>query len=551
MKNIVIVGGVAGGASCAARARRLSETDRIVMFERGPHVSFANCGLPYYVGDIIEKQQSLLVATPQLFRERFRIDVRVKQEVLSIDCAAKSVLVRERETGREYREAYDALVLSPGAAPIRPSLPGLDMPGVFTLRNIPDSEAIRQWVAQKKARRAVIVGGGFIGLEMAEGLAHRGLAVTILEMQRQILPPFDAEMTVALEEHVTAKGVTLRLGEALAGVQENPSGGLRVITQKGEAIPADMVLLALGVRPESRLAKDSGLALGAYGGIAVDERMQTSDPSIWAVGDAVEIYNAVTNEKFLLALAGPANRQGRIAADNIQGRTSVFRPAQATAICKAFDLSAAMTGASEKLLQKAGMPYQKAYLHGWQHAQYYPGACPLEMKLLFAPGGGRILGAQAIGREGADKRIDIISMAMQKQATVFDLEEGEFCYAPQFGSAKDPVNMLGMIAANALRGDAPLAQWEQVDWGKDFLLDVRDREEFSQGHAGAAVNIPLADLRPEAGALPNDRCILVYCAGGQRAHYATRTLRLKGLDARNLSGGIKTYEGLRKKALSA
>jgi NADPH-dependent 2,4-dienoyl-CoA reductase/sulfur reductase-like enzyme/rhodanese-related sulfurtransferase len=541
-KRILVVGGVAGGATCAARSRRVDESAEIVVFDRGPFVSFANCGLPYYVGDVIAKEQSLLVATPALFRDRFRIDVRTDSEVVAIDRKSAEIEVRELKTGRTYRESYDALVLAPGAAPVVPPLPGLDLPGVFTLRTIPDSKKIREWIAERKARTAVVVGAGFIGLEMVENFVHRGLAVTVIELADQVLPPLDPEMARTVADWLAAKGVTLLLGEGLAGIERATSGELRVKTNAGTVLPADVVLLGLGVRPETKLAVAAGLEIGQRGGIRVDEAMRTSDPRIWAIGDAVEVRDAVTKQWTVIPLAGPANRQGRVAADSIAGREACFRGVQGTAVCGVLGLTAAMTGASEKSLKRAGVKaFEKVYLHPGHHAGYYPGAKPLHMKLIFSIPDGVVLGAQAVGEEGVDKRIDVIAMAIQKGGTVRDLEEAELCYAPQYGSAKDPVNLLGMVAVNALSGDAPLARWDDIGKSDAFVLDVRQPEEFAAGHVEGAVNVPLPELRGRLGELPREREIWAYCRVGQRSYYATRLLRQHGLQVRNLTGGYQSY----------
>ena len=546
--RILIVGGVAGGASCAARARRLSEDAEIIIFERGPYVSFANCGLPYYVGDVIPDEDDLLVATPQYLRDRFNIDARVNNEVMAIDRRKQEVEVKNIETGETYRERYDALVLSPGAAPIRPPLPGIDLPGIFSLRTIPDSRQIRDWIAEQGVKRAVIVGGGFIGLEMAENLVMRGISVSILEMLPQVMPPLDPEMAVLVQDHLVAKGVSLYLGDAVAGFEPGKNGhGIVVNTQSGEKHPCDMVVLAIGVRPEVQLAREAGLEIGARGGIRVDDRMRTSDDRIWGVGDAVEVQDTITGEWTLLALAGPANRQGRIAADVIMGRDARFRGVQATAVCKVFDMVVASTGASEKVLQRSGIDgqppgYEKVYLEPTHHVGYYPGARPIMMKLIFSIDEGRILGAQAIGEEGVERRIDVISMAIQKGATVFDLEEAEMCYAPQFGGAKDPVNIAGMTAANILRGDSPVVHWGELPGKQATVLDARTPAEFTIDHYEGAVNIPLDELRERMGELPRDDEILVYCRQGQRSYYATRLLRLNGLNARNIAGGMLAYD---------
>lgn len=542
-KRILIVGGVAGGASCAARLRRLDESAEIVLFDRGPYVSFANCGLPYYVGGVIEKESSLLIADAALFRERFNIAVHTRTEVVSIDRAAKQITVKDLESETERTESYDALVLSPGALPVRPPLPGIDLPGIFTVRSIPDSRAIRAQIDQKSARTAVVIGGGFIGLEMAENLAHRGLAVTILEKLDQVMPPLDPEVADRVAGHLVSHGITLALGEGVAGF-EQAATGLEVLTDAGRRLPADLVILAIGVRPDVRLAKEAGLALGARGGISVDASMQTSDPAIWAVGDAVEVRETVLGESMLLALAGPANRQGRIAADAICGRASQFRGVQGTAICGLFGLQVASTGASEKALRRAGVTdYEKIYLHPGSHASYYPDAKKIHLKVLFRKTDGRILGAQAVGEEGADRRIDVIAMAIQMGGTVFDLEEAELCYAPQFGGAKDPVNFAGMIAADVLRGDMPIVHWDAPTDPQTVFLDVREQHEFEHGHRDGALHIPVSELRSRLEELRDAKDIRVYCAVGQRGYLATRILVQNGLPARNLSGG---WDGFRK-----
>jgi NADPH-dependent 2,4-dienoyl-CoA reductase/sulfur reductase-like enzyme/rhodanese-related sulfurtransferase len=540
-KTIVIVGGVAGGASCATRLRRMDETAEIIVLERGPYASFANCGLPYHIGGVIADENQLLVAKGPVFKERFGIDLRTRHEVTAIDRAAKEVEIRDLAENRIHRQRYDALVLAPGAAPLRPPLPGIDLPGIFTLRNIPDTRSIKQWIFQHSAKTAVIVGGGFIGLEMAENLKHLGLDVTIVEMLPQVMPPMDPEMVTPVHDHLTERGIKLALGTAVSGFAEK-DGHLEVLTKDGPAHPADIVILAIGVRPETTLAKAAGLALGDRGGIRVDEQMRTSDPDIFAVGDAVEVRDRITGAWTLLALAGPANRQGRIAADAIYGRDVAFHGTQGTAICGIFDLAVASTGASEKVLQRAGITdYEKIYLHSGHHAGYYPGAEKIHLKLIFRTSDGLLLGAQAVGKAGVDKRIDVVAMAIQKGATVFDLEEAELCYAPQFGTAKDALNFAGMIAANHLRGDDPVLHWNGPSLAEHELLDVRDPDEFAAGHAPGARNIPLNSLRSELAQLTKDRRLAVYCAVGGRAHAAVRLLRQHGFDATNLSGGYTTF----------
>jgi NADPH-dependent 2,4-dienoyl-CoA reductase/sulfur reductase-like enzyme/rhodanese-related sulfurtransferase len=544
--RIAIVGGVAGGASCAARARRLAEEAEITIFDRGPFVSFANCGLPYYVGNVIDEVSKLLMATPALFLKRFNISVRLDCDVLSIDRERCEIEVKDLNTGQASRHGYDALVLSPGAAPIRPPLPGIDLPGIFTLRTIPDSRLIKRWIVKHGAKKAVVVGGGFIGLEMTENLVRRGLAVTVVEMMPQVMPVLDAEIAAPLHSELTRNGVTLRLGQAVTGFEPNDTGGLVVQLQDGSTETTDLVLLAIGVRPESSLAQAAGLEIGELGGIRVDDQMRTSDPRIWAVGDAVEVKDVVTGQWCLVPLAGPANRQGRIAADVIMGRPAKFRGVQATAICRVFGQTVAATGASEKALKRIGLwngpdPCEKIYLHPDHHAGYYPGAMPMTIKLLFRQIDGRILGAQAVGSEGVDKRIDVLAMAIQRQATVFDLEEAELCYSPQFGSAKDPVNLAGMIAGNVLRGDLELAHIEDLETSDMLLLDVREPLEYTAGHLNGAVNIPLSELRNRLAELPRDREICTYCLVGQRSYYAARTLMQHGFRVKGLSGGFKTF----------
>ncbi len=545
-RRVLIVGGVAGGASCAARLRRLDETVEILMFDRGPYVSFANCGLPYYVGNVISNERKLLVASREMFRERFNIEVQTETEVTGIDRNAHAITVRNMRTSETRMERYDALVLSPGAAPIRPPLPGVDLPGVFAMRNIPDSRRIRSWIADHSAKTAVVVGGGFIGLEMVENLIHRELSVTVLEKLPQVMPTLDPEMAVPLMEHLTAKGVGLHLGDGLARIEERDEGGLVVIAESGTRLPADLVILAIGVRPETTLAKDAGLVIGPRGGVVVDAQMRTSDPHIWAVGDAVEVQDVLTGQDTVLPLAGPANRQGRVAAESIAGRATNFRGVQATAVVGVLGLTVASTGASEKGLRRAGVTgFEKVYLHPGHHAGYYPGARPIHLKLLFSTPNGRILGAQALGFEGVEKRIDVIATAIQFNGTVHDLAEAELCYAPQFGAAKDPVNLAGMLAENVLNGDMPVADWLELDRTDALLLDVREPDEFVRGHIAQAINLPLSQLRSRYVDLAKDRDIWIYCAVGQRAYFAARFLTQHGYRSRNLSGGYTTYKALK------
>ena len=540
-KRIIIVGGVAGGASCATRARRLSEEAEIILVEKGPYVSFANCGLPYYVGEVIKREEALLVATPDLFKKRFNIDVRPGSEVEAIDRDNCEVEIVEAGTGRRYREKYDALVLSPGASPIRPPVPGVDLPGVFTVRNIPDIRQVKGWINKLNVRRAMVVGGGFIGLEMTENLVGLGIEVSIAEMQQQVMPLMDAEMISPVHDELRRRKVSLRLGDAVSGFEQLPDGSLSIRMKSGATDTADLVILAVGVRPETKLARECGLAIGELGGIRVDERMVTSDPKIWAVGDAVEIRDFVTGRWALMPLAGPANRQGRIAADVICGRDRTFRGGQGTMVCGLFGLQLASTGPSEKALKRAGLweDCEKVYLHPSNHATYFPGAKQMSLKLIFSKSDGRVLSAQAVGHDGVEKRIDIIAMAIQKNATVFDLEEAELCYAPQFGAAKDPINMAGMIAANVVRGDSRVAQWEELETSDAFIIDVRDSSEFKKGHVDNALNVPLNDLRARMQELPEDREIWTYCQVGQRSYYASRILSQHNFEVKSLSGGYK------------
>jgi NADPH-dependent 2,4-dienoyl-CoA reductase/sulfur reductase-like enzyme/rhodanese-related sulfurtransferase len=534
--RVIIVGGVAGGASCAARLRRLDEQAQIVMVERGSYVSYANCGLPYHVGGVIEQESSLLVATEQMFRAVFAVDCRTNCEVIGISPKQKTVELKNHATGEVATEKYDKLVLAPGAAPIRPPLPGIDLQGVFSVRTVPDARDIRAWIAAKNARRAVVVGGGFIGLEMVENLVHRGLEVTLIEKLNQVMPPLDPEMARLVERYLVKHGVRLELNDGVAGFKQTAGGSVEVLTGSGKRYPADIVILAIGVRPETALAELAGIEIGRRGGIRVDEHMRTSDPDIFAVGDAVEVRDFVTGEWTLIPLAGPANRQGRIAADVIAGRESRYRGTQGTSICQVFEAAIAQTGASEKVLAQLGdKDFEKVYIYPNSHAGYYPGAKMLAIKVVFRKSDGRLLGAQVLGEDGVAKRIDVFAMAIQMGGTVYDLEEAELCYAPPFGSAKDPVNFAGMVAANILRGDMPVCHWDSVDAG--FLLDVRNAPEVAAEPIPGALNIPLPQLRARLGELPRDREILVTCRSAQRSYYATRILMQHGYRARNISGG--------------
>jgi NADPH-dependent 2,4-dienoyl-CoA reductase/sulfur reductase-like enzyme len=458
--KLVIVGGVAGGATAGARARRISEEAEIVIFERGEYISFANCGLPYYIGNVIQKRDDLLLATPEAFKERYNIDVRIFSEVVDINPKEKTIKVKNMHTGEVSQEHYDKLILSPGAEPIKPPLEGIDLENIFHLRNIPDSDRIKKLIDEKNPRHAVVVGGGFIGLEMAENLVERGVKTTIIEMLDQVMPPLDWEMASIVHEHLKEKKVELELGNGVSAFSK-AYDRIVVSTQKGRKIGCDMVLLSVGIRPENKLAKKAGLKIGTTGGIWVDSTMKTSDPHIYAVGDAVEVRDLVTDFSTLTALAGPANKQARIAADNALGRKSIFTGTIGTSVVKVFDMVAASTGANEKFLKKHDIPYLISYTHSGSHAGYYPGATSTSIKLIFSPAKGRILGAQIIGKKGVDKRIDVLSTAIRAKMTVFDLEELELAYAPPYSSAKDPVNIAGFVAANILKGDMEIAQWNE------------------------------------------------------------------------------------------
>jgi NADPH-dependent 2,4-dienoyl-CoA reductase/sulfur reductase-like enzyme/rhodanese-related sulfurtransferase len=556
--RVVIVGGVAGGASCAARLRRLDENAEILMVERGPYVSYANCGLPYYIGGVIEQQSTLLVATADTFRDMFNVDARIDCEVVGIDAAAKTVQLKDRKTGEVTTEPYDKLVLSPGAAPIRPPLPGIDLPGIFGVRTVPDASQIRAWIDERRGRasgmdtytgfqthkrqlRAVVVGGGFIGIETAENLVGLGFEVTMLQRGGQIMSPLDPEMARYLERHLDKNGVQVKLDAAASEFRQAADGSLEVLTASGEAHPADIVILGIGVKPETALARMAGVEVGKLGGFRVDDQCRTSDPDIFAVGDAVEKIDCMTGESSLVALAGPANRQGRIVADVICGRDSHFRGTQGTAILGAFGGAVAWTGLNEKTLVRMGEEdFEKIYLYPNSHAGYYPGATLLAMKVIFRRSDGKLLGAQAVGREGVDKRIDALAMAIQLGGTVYDLEECELCYAPQFGMAKSPPNFAGMVGANLLRGDVGLVHWDSL--GDGFLLDVRHPEELAVEQLPGVVNIPVDELRGRMDELPRDREILVICRSGQRAYYATRILMQNGFKARTIAGGMLSHE---------
>lgn len=550
--RLLIVGGVAGGATAAARARRIDETAKIILFERGEYISFANCGLPYYIGDVIRSRESLLVTTPQDFSERYRIDIRVFHEVLAIDRANKSLRVKVLTTGHIYEEHYDKVILSPGSEPIKPAIEGIHTEGVFSVRSIPDSDRIRKMVAEKKPREAVVVGGGFIGLEMAENLTERGVKTTILEVLDQVMPSLDYEMAGHLHAHLRSKGVKLMLKEGLQSLSRE-NDRIVVNTTRSGSITCDMAILSMGIRPENRLAKDAGLDTSEKGHIIVNPSMATSDGDIFAIGDAVLVRDYLTGLPVNTALAGPANKQARIAADNSLGRKSIFRGTLGTSIVKVFELTAASTGLNEKGLKARSVPYLVSYTHSGSHASYYPGAETMSIKLLFAPNTGTVLGAQIVGKDGVDKRIDVISSAIHAGMSVFDLEELELAYAPPYSSAKDPVNMAGFVAANMLKGDHMTINWDglaSLDREQNILVDLRNADELeAAGLIEGAVNIPLNGLRKVLSSLDRTKTYIVFCAAGLRGYIAHRILAQQGFRSFNLSGGYRTYLGAKDRIM--
>ena len=544
MKYIVI-GGVAGGATVAARLRRMDEQAEIILLERGAYVSYANCGLPYYIGGEISERDHLFVQTVKGFQDRFAIDIRVRQEAVEILREQKAVRIKNLETGAEYTESYDKLVLSPGAAPIRPNLEGINLPNIFTLRNVPDTDAIKNYITANRPRRAVVVGGGFIGLEMAENLHRQGLEVHVVEMGRQVMAPIDYSMASIVHHHMVEQGIHLHLERGVTRFASSASGALEVVLSDEQKIETDMVILSIGVRPETTLAKDSGLAIGALGGISVNEYMQTSDPDIYALGDAVEVVHGVTGKPALIPLAGPANKQGRIVADNIvYGNVSVYSGTIGTSIAQVFDLTVAAAGANSKLLDREKIPYLSSFTHSQSHAGYYPGAVSMSVKILFSPENGRLLGAQIVGFDGVDKRIEMLAQVIQNQGTVADLMELEHAYAPPYSSAKDPVNMAGFVADNILKKRVETILWSDVaSLPADAVkIDVRTPAEYELGTIPGFVNIPVDELRGRLAELPKDRLIVVTCAIGLRGYLAYRILKQHGFtNVKNLSGGYKTW----------
>ena len=540
----IVVGGVAGGATVAARLRRNDEKADIIMFERGKYVSYANCGLPYYIGDVIKERNKLFVQTVEGFVKRFRIDIRTEQEVISVDKDNHTVTVRRLSNGEVYTENYDKLVLSPGAEPLRPGIEGINHPNIMTLRNVPDTDAIKQFVEGRKISRAVVVGGGFIGLEMAENLRELGTEVHVVEMGNQVMAPLDYSMASIVHHHLSENGVFLHLENGVTGFTD-VNGKVAVRLKSGDEIEADLVILSIGVRPEVKLAKEAGLEIGKTGGIAVNEYMQTSSKDIYALGDATEVKNAVTGAPALIPLAGPANKQGRIVADNIvYGNKYTYDGSIGTSIAKIFSLTVAAAGANAKLLKRESIPYISSYTHGTSHAGYYPGAVGLSIKILFSPENGRLLGAQVVGFDGVDKRIEMLAQVIQRKGTIYDLTELEHAYVPPYSSAKDPVNMAGFVADNILNGRVNIISWRDIANLTDetIKIDVRTKDEYSLGSIPGFINIPVDELREHLSEIPKDKEIVVTCAVGLRGYLAYRILTQNGYkNVKNLSGGYKTW----------
>ena len=543
--KVVIIGGVAGGATAAARLRRLDEQAEIIILERSGYISYANCGLPYYIGGEITDREALTLQTPASFWARFRIEVRVHNEVTAIHPERKNVTVRRLDDGVVYEEAYDKLILSPGAKPVRPALPGINDSRIFTLRNVEDTFSIHAFIEQNAPRRAVVAGGGFIGLEMAENLTQQGIETTIVERMEQVMAPLDSDMACSVHAYLREKGVNLRLGETVAGFTSNEAG-LRVRLESGDSVSADFVILALGVAPDTALARAAGLALGVRGSIAVNDRMQTSDQDIYAVGDAVESVHFVSGEKTLAALAGPANKQGRIAADQICGRESRYHGVQGSSVLKLFDMTVAATGLNEAAARAAGIAFDKTVTFSASHATYYPGATNMTVKTLFSPETGRLLGAQIVGFEGVDKRIDVLAAAVRMGMTGEALTELELSYAPPYSSAKDPVNMAGYVIENVRSGLVRQYHWHDVEAlprdGSVILLDTRTPAEYGRGHIEGAVNLPLDELRERLPELERGKPIYVNCHSGLRSYLACRILMQNGFECYNLSGGYRFYQ---------
>lgn len=539
----VIIGGVAGGATTAARIRRANEQTEIILIEKGKYISYANCGLPYYIGGVIEEREKLFVQTPAAFAKRFRIDVRTENEVTAIDRQKKTVTVRKAD-GQTYEESYDKLLISTGASPVRPPLPGIDLDGIFTLRNVTDTDRIKEYINQHSPRKAVVVGAGFIGLEMAENLHEQGAEVSIVEMGNQVMAPIDYSMASLVHQHLMDKGVNLYLEQAVDSFEPDEKG-IKVVLKSGEKIPADIVILSIGVRPETGLARAAGLTIGEAGGIAVNDFLQTSDESIYAIGDAIEFRHPITGKAWLNYLAGPANRQGRIVADNILGASIPYEGSIGTSIAKVFDMTVASTGLPAKRLQQTGISYLSCTIHPASHAGYYPNAMPMSIKITFDKESGKLYGGQIVGYDGVDKRIDEIALVIKQQGSIYDLIKVEQAYAPPFSSAKDPVAVAGYVAENIISGKVNPVYWREVrdrDTANTFLLDVRTPDEYALGTLPGAYNIPLDELRERLTELPQDKTIYLFCAVGLRGYLAYRILVQHGFNnIRNLSGGLKTY----------
>ncbi|MHA1611262.1 MAG: FAD-dependent oxidoreductase [Promethearchaeota archaeon] len=551
-KTYIIVGGVAGGASCAVRLRRINEHAHIIMVERGTYVSFANCGLPYYIGEIIKDESKLLVETPENLHNNFNIDVRVNTEVISIDRTQKTVQLRDLTNNNTYEESFEKLVLSPGAKPLRPPIPGINLSNIFTLRNIPDMRAIKTYMDTKKPVHALVVGGGFIGLEMAENLAHVGLKVTVNELAPQLMNPLDPEMAAYVSQHLKQHGVEVYLSDGVKSFEKDKDDDQITVVelQSGRKIKTNMVILGIGVKPERQLAEAAQLTIGERGGILVNDYLETSDPNIYAIGDAIEVKDFINEKSALIPLAGPANKQGRIVANNIMGWKEAYAGTQGTSIAKIFDLTIATTGNNEKTLSRLKIPFVKSYTQNSSHAGYYPGAIPMSIKILFSPENGRILGGQIVGYEGVDKRIDVLATALRAKMTVYDLEKLELAYAPPYSSAKDPINIAGFVAGNILRGDMEVfypEDLDNIDFDKVILLDIRMEEEVKLGKFEEAIHIPLEEIRTRLGELDPNKEIWLYCQAGQRGYYAARILMQNGFTVKNLSGGYKAYTIIQEK----
>ena len=553
-KKIIIVGGVAGGATAAARIRRLDEQAEIIVFERSGFVSYANCGLPYYIGGVIQDKEELTLQTPENFRERFRIDVRVRHEVTALHPDKKTVSVKNLKTGEEFEENYDKLLLSPGARPVQPNLPGVGIDNLFTLRTVEDTLRIREFVLKEKPKSAVLAGGGYIGLEVAENLRELGMDVTIVQRPNQVLNPLDYEMATFVHAKMREKGIHLMLGHSVEGFEQK-DGKTMVILKDGEPLKTDMVILAIGVAPDTHLAKEAGLSLGIKNSIVVNERMETSVPDIYAVGDAVEVHHRITGQKALISLAGPANKQGRIAADNICGGNSSYKGSQGSSVIKIFDMTVATTGLNEQAAKQAGIDCDKVYLSPASHASYYPGGTMMTMKVLFEKETYRLLGAQIIGYDGVDKRIDVLATAMAAGMSALELQDLDLAYAPPYSSAKDPVNMVGFMIDNIETGTLKQFFWDEVgelpDDGSVVLLDTRTTEEYGRGHINGFVNIPLDELRERIGEIRRGLPVYVMCQSGLRSYLSCRILAQNGFDCYNFSGGYRLYETIYRDCVAA